>query len=398
MRKKQTANILTKISVGMIASVIILTGVFVWNDNIFAGLMLYEALPNSKTTALSADVPHVTEKVPETLTAEQNIPDFDSASEIINVFVPDKTEEILSANESVSQIETVVTADGEVIGFEEIKYQPESSEEETTPIHTTSAPLFAGWMNDSEYIRKNFYTVDSDTAMTDEDFNFPELFAVDVTIPQTREPKVLIIHTHMYEGYADSDPDNIFDGVFGVGERVAHVLAEKYGISSLHNADRYDVVNGKYGVTEGAYERMEPAVLKILEIHPSVDVVLDIHRDGIDEGNKLLTTVNGVSAAPIMFVNGLSKIKTNGILSPIASLQNPYLKENLAMSLKAQVAANELYPGFARRIYLNAWRYSLNMKARSLLIEVGAQTNTMEEAFAAAEPLADILAEILLNK
>ena len=61
-----------------------------------------------------------------------------------------------------------------------------------------------------------------------------------------------------------------------------------------------------------------------------------------------------------------------------------------------QVTANKLYPDFTRRIYINAYRYSLNMLPKSMLIEVGAQTNTKSEAQNAMEPLADILSRVIL--
>ena len=75
-------------------------------------------------------------------------------------------------------------------------------------------------------------------------------------------------------------------------------------------------------------------------------------------------------------------------------MENPYLKDNLAFSLQLQTTA-EQFEGFTRKIYLNAYRFSLHMLPRSTLIEVGAQTNTKEEALNAMEPLAKVLAQVL---
>lgn len=77
------------------------------------------------------------------------------------------------------------------------------------------------------------------------------------------------------------------------------------------------------------------------------------------------------------------------------NLQNPYLEDNLAFSLQLQIAAAEKYPDFTRRIYLKGYRYNMNYCPKSLLVEVGAQNNSLQEAKNAMEPLADILAEVL---
>jgi stage II sporulation protein P len=62
-----------------------------------------------------------------------------------------------------------------------------------------------------------------------------------------------------------------------------------------------------------------------------------------------------------------------------------------------QLSANERYPGFARKVYLKPYRYSLHMLPKTLLVEVGAQNNTKQEALNAMEPLAEILAKVVLN-
>ena len=79
----------------------------------------------------------------------------------------------------------------------------------------------------------------------------------------------------------------------------------------------------------------------------------------------------------------------------IAYLENPYLQENLAFSFQMQVAANEYYPGLARKIYLKADRYNLHLCPKSLLVELGAQTNTVEEIMNACDPLAHIISIVL---
>ena len=80
---------------------------------------------------------------------------------------------------------------------------------------------------------------------------------------------------------------------------------------------------------------------------------------------------------------------------PIDYLQNPYLAENLAFSFQLQLKAEEYYPDFARRIYLRAYQYNLHILPRALLVECGAQTNTVEEVQNAMPLLADLLYLVL---
>ncbi|MFI3209282.1 MAG: stage II sporulation protein P, partial [Eubacteriales bacterium] len=79
----------------------------------------------------------------------------------------------------------------------------------------------------------------------------------------------------------------------------------------------------------------------------------------------------------------------------IDSLYNPYIEDNLALSFQMQVVAEELYPGFTRRIYLKSYRYNLHLMPKAMLIEAGAQTNSLEEMYNAMEVLAEILSEVL---
>ena len=122
-------------------------------------------------------------------------------------------------------------------------------------------------------------------------------------------------------------------------------------------------------------------------------MVIDLHRDAA-AGQHLVTEVNGKQTAQIMFFNGISR-STEG---PIDYLENPYLSENLAFSFQLKTMADTLYPGLARKNYLKSYRYNLHMRPKSVLIEVGAETNTFEEEVNAMEPLAEILASVLLGE
>ena len=108
-----------------------------------------------------------------------------------------------------------------------------------------------------------------------------------------------------------------------------------------------------------------------------------------------MTEINGKPTAQIMFFNGLSRTKESGELT---SLPNPYQVENLAFSFQMEYEAKQYYPGFSRCIYLKGYRYNLHLRPRSVLLEVGAQTNTVEEVKNAMGPFADILHKVLSGK
>ena len=131
---------------------------------------------------------------------------------------------------------------------------------------------------------------------------------------------------------------------------------------------------------------------EILEENPSVEVVIDLHRDGVADDKRLVTNIDGKETAKVMFLNGLSRTSQNG---EISYLPNPYIEDNLAFSLQMMLEAKKYYPDFGRTIYLRGYRYNLHLRPKTLLVECGAQTNTLQEEKNAMEPLADILNRVL---
>ena len=121
-------------------------------------------------------------------------------------------------------------------------------------------------------------------------------------------------------------------------------------------------------------------------------MVIDLHRDGVKESTKLVTTQNGQKMAQIMFFNGVSRTASNGDLT---YLKNPNKKMNLSFSLQLQAQAVKKYPGFTRKIYIKGYRYNLHYRGRSLLVEVGAQNNTVKQAKASMSLLAELLNNVL---
>lgn len=245
---------------------------------------------------------------------------------------------------------------------------------------------------DYDFLIRNFYAVSEITTITSEELNARELLEKDLTMEKNSEsPQILIYHTHSQEEFIDSRAGAAEDTVVGVGDYLAALLTEHYGYSVYHDTTPYDAMGGVVDRNE-AYNYAADGVTAILEQYPSIEVVIDLHRDGVNEDVHLVTEVNGKPTAQIMFVNGISKTTLQG---EISYLYNPYIEDNLAFSLMLQLKAKAYYPEFTRRIMIKAYRYNMHFRARSLLVEVGAQTNTLQEAKNAMEPLAVMLHETL---
>ena len=282
--------------------------------------------------------------------------------------------------------ENAVDENGQLIG--------EDKSEETRQASVPAMDLSLDRLNDFEYLVSNFYTVDSVTYINPSELSASELLGKDLRIdPDAGGAKILIYHTHSQETFADSNGDPS-TSIVGIGRYLTELLNEKYKIPTMHHEGVYDLIDGKLDRSE-AYEFAKPVVEQILADNPSIEVVIDLHRDGVADTTHLVTEVNGKPTAQIMFFNGLSRTRANGDLVGMA---NPYLQENLAFSLQMKIAAETKYPGFARRNYLRGYKYNMDLMPRMLLIEAGAQTNTVEEMRNAMEVLADLLNGVLTGR
>ena len=282
--------------------------------------------------------------------------------------------------------ENSVDENGQLIG--------KDKSEETRQASVPTMDLSMERLNDFEYLVSNFYTVDSVTYINPSELNASELLGKDLRIDlSTGGSKILIYHTHSQETFADSDNDPS-TSIVGIGRYLTEILNNKYKIPTMHHEGVYDLINGKLDRSE-AYEFAKPEVEQILAENPSIDVVIDLHRDGVADTTHLVTEINGKPTAQIMFFNGLSRTRVNGDL---AGMANPYLQDNLAFSLQMKIAAETKYPGFARRNYLRGYKYNMDLMPRMLLIEAGAQTNTVEEMRNAMEVLADLLNSVLTGR
>ena len=284
--------------------------------------------------------------------------------------------------------ENEVGADGKLVNSEKAVTVEEPPKMAQVPSEMSIEKL-----RDFDYLLSNFYTVDSATMIGPDQLNADDLLSRSMKIEKQGDaPKILIFHTHSQEAFIDSVEGDTDTTIVGMGKLLAERL-NALGIPTIHHPGVYDLINGQLD-RSAAYEYAEAGVRPILEEHPSIEVVIDLHRDGVGEDTHLVTEVNGKPTAQIMFFNGLSRTKDNG---DIAYLPNPYIQDNLAFSLQMTLAAEQMYPGFTRRIFLRGYRYSLHMRPKSLLIEAGAQTNTVEEMRNAMELLAVTLQKVIVE-
>lgn len=240
-----------------------------------------------------------------------------------------------------------------------------------------------------DYLKENFYIVNSTTKMTKQEFNVEYFLERDLSIEKKAEPQILIYHTHGSEAFIDSRSEESADSVVGMGDVLAQYLTEKHGYQVLHDTTIFDKKNGKDNRNH-AYSEALTYMEALLKKYPSIEVIIDLHRDA---GNKRVTTIQGKKVAKVMLFNGLCR-NTQGVLS---HLPNKNLLDNLAFSFQIKLIGDEMYPGLMHRIFLKDYRYNMHLAGRYLLIELGTEQNTVEEARNAMEPLSDVLAQVLGN-
>lgn len=244
------------------------------------------------------------------------------------------------------------------------------------------------------YLLKNFYIVDSSTSIDKKVFDVESLLNTKLTMKKKDEPQILIFHTHgASERFADSNPNDKKESIVGVGSALAEILEKKYGYQVLHDETEYDRISGKIDRNK-AYNQAYTGLQSTLKKYPSIQVIIDLHRDGVGDKVRRVTTINGKKMAQVMFFNGLSRNKKGNI----KYLNNQNLQSNLAFSLQMKLKCMELYSDFAKPVYLKGYRYNLHLRKRSMLIELGNQNNTVQEARNAMEPLAEVINQVLSGK
>lgn len=245
---------------------------------------------------------------------------------------------------------------------------------------------------DYDYLLGQFYIVDSNTEADAVQISAEDFLNQDFKISKdTESPQILIYHSHSQETFADSREGEEADTIVGVGDYLTQLLTENYGYKVVHLKEQFDMASGELD-RSSAYDYARDYLEPYLQENPDIQVIIDLHRDGVPEDRHLVTEINGKSTAQILFYNGLSYTIEKGSLD---YLPNPYIQQNLAFSFQLEYQAAQYYPEFYRGIYLAGYRYNLHLRPRSILLEAGAQTNTIQEVKNAMEPFADILNKVL---
>jgi len=219
------------------------------------------------------------------------------------------------------------------------------------------------------------------------------LYSEPLSIKLKGAPQILIIHTHSTECYS-SDGDDIYTetdashtlntnyNVVRVGDELENSFNEK-GFSVMHDRGVYD-----FPSYTGSYSRSLTAIESYLKLYPSIKIVIDVHRDALmdAEGNIYRTSakIGGRDSAQVMLVVGTGDGGAN----------NSHWQENLKLAFRLQAAMNTKYEGLARPISISPERYNQHVSEGALLIEVGCNGNTLDEALFAARLFADAAAEV----
>ena len=328
----------------------------------YLGKMVREENKDARVTPGITKTPQITESVKNEL-------------EVTEAPKPGQDNTRAAVTEPPAEEETA-TAAAQVVPVPEIDLAPEK-------------------LADYDYLMNHFFIVDSATETTAEQINAAQFLAEDLTLPKEAGlPQILIYHSHSQETFCDSREGKEEDTIVGVGDYLTELLSETYGYQVMHVTEKFDLAGGELDRSK-AYDYARAWLEPVLKENPSIQVVIDLHRDGVPDDRRLVTEINGKETAQLLFYNGLSHTINSGDLS---YLPNPYIQDNLAFSFQLEYQAALYYPELYRGIYLAGLRYNLHLRPRALLLEAGAQTNTVQEVKNAMEPFADILDRVLQGK
>ncbi len=259
------------------------------------------------------------------------------------------------------------------------------------PLVSASVPYTYDRLISFNFVHDNFYVIPAHTALSSDLLKPKEFLETDLSV-SGKTPCVLIYHTHSQEAFADSQGSNMT--IVQVGDYLEQLLREKYGFEVIHITTEFDMIDGNLDRSK-AYTYAEQQLTAYMAEHPEIDMVIDLHRDGVNDSLHFVTDINGRPTAKVMLFNGISYSNNQGTID---YLYNPYLKENLALTYQMYLLGKTYYPDFFRCIYIEAYRYNLHLCKRSMLIEAGAQTNSFEEVKNAMEPLSELIARELCGE
>ena len=388
-------TICTLMCLAFFAVLAVMPGSFIMQKNVYRQLPLFRFLERKAARDFQRKDPDTYAKIVENHT------------EYLGAMVEKENEEVRKEQEKVEGQAHKEAADKQKKDSEKETEKSQRNKPVTATPEVTQAVLVSNniqpapridlspqTLADYNYLMNQFFIVDSQTTTNADQLNAAELLGEDLTIQKdAAKPQILLYHTHSQEAFADSREGEVEDTIIGVGNYLTELLTKNYGYQVIHVTEAFDMESGELD-RSAAYDYAGTYLETILEENPSIEVVIDLHRDGVPENRHLVTEINGKSTAQIMFYNGLSYTIARGSLD---YLPNPYIQDNLAFSFQMEYQAAQYYPEFYRGIYLAGYRYNLHLRPRSVLVEAGAQTNTVQEVKNAMEPFADILNRVLQN-
>ena len=207
----------------------------------------------------------------------------------------------------------------------------------------------------------------------------------------TEVPTVLIYHTHTTEAYNPTDGNTYIEtsawrtnntnrNIVTVGEHLADILRDRYNINVIHVTENFEPPK-----LSTSYTRSCAMLEEYTKQYKNIDLVIDVHRDAytVDGENMDYVIVDGEKTARLMFVVG----KGTKYAEAGSTVMKNY-ESNLALAQKLTNALREIEPKLARDVRIKSGRYNQHIVDKSLLVEVGHNANSLNEALAAVEHLA----------
>lgn len=303
-----------------------------------------------------------------------------------------------AGSESIARLQTAPVDDPEEIIPQPPLSQVEDLEETPLP-ETTTAP--------EDILDRTLLPSESEGALTTQGVylynrtsktvDLTALAQAEITVDLTEEgPQILIVHTHGSEAYTmdgtdiyqESDASRTTDehyNVVRIGDEMQTVF-EEMGLTVVHDRTLYD-----YPQYSGAYTRSCEGIEAWLKEYPSIQIVLDVHRDALigEDGTvyKAVTEVDGEKTAQVMMIVGTDDL----------GQKHPNWKNNLALAVRIQQNLDAQWPTAARPITLRSSRFNQQLTQGSLLVEVGSHGNTLQEAIRGARLFAKAAGEVLTD-
>lgn len=235
------------------------------------------------------------------------------------------------------------------------------------------------------------------TQVSDSDVTAIMQKGLNIKLEDTKQPQVLIFHTHATESFEPYDSStydirntwrtpNNSQNMVEVGNALAKEL-ESAGIGVVHDTTQHD-----YPSYNGSYERSAKTIQSYLDRYPTIKIALDVHRDAIQREEKLIVKpvveIDGKKAAQLMIITG----------SDDGTMNVPNWRENLRFAASLQDAIEQNYPELTRPIFFCYRKYNMDKTSGSLLLEIGSNANTLDECMYSAQLIGKSMAKLLTDQ